>query len=110
MRRTRILWILVGASMMALFGAGCGLPTQADGREESTMLDASYSIEGMPVSRLEFEVFLKSLREIEGTWFCAETSEGGITGYDARDWRFARYEYRSESRRDGSVISIRKKR
>jgi hypothetical protein len=46
---------------------------------------AGYSINNKTVSEKEFNKFKDSLKEIKGTWFCAETNTGGTTGYDAKN-------------------------
>jgi hypothetical protein len=61
-----------------------------------------YLINNKSVSRKEFETFLATLKEVPGTWFCAETNKGGVTGYDALDSKGVVYRYRSESSPDGA--------
>lgn len=48
-------------------------------------IDPELIIDGESVNKIKFHEFLKSLKEVEGTWYCAETKNGGRTGYDARD-------------------------
>lgn len=57
----------------------------------------TYRLEDRILSAEEFLAFLKILKEEPHTWSCAETAEGGITRYEARDAAGALYEYRSES-------------
>jgi|GEM_PF-2185908 len=70
---------------------------------------AQYFIDGREVAAAEFEARLKSLKEVEHTWFCAETSDGGITGYDGKDESGAVYEYRAESGQKAGKSSLAKK-
>jgi hypothetical protein len=59
---------------------------------------ASYYIDYMEVSELDFMALFNALKEVEGTWYCAETREGGITGYDMRNpHNDKKYSYRSET-------------
>ena len=52
-----------------------------------------YEIDGRAVDKKRFEAFLASLKEIPGTWFCAEAMDGGRTGYDTEDSSGVRYKY-----------------
>jgi hypothetical protein len=69
----------------------------------------TYLINEKTVSKKQFEKFLATLKEVPGTWFCAETNVGGTTGYDAADKHGVLYLYRSETNADGAVNSIRLK-
>ena len=73
--------------------------------EEKT---ARYSINDAPVAADEFNAFLKTLREVRGTWFCAETNKGGTTGYDAVDTRGAVYQYRVYSESGNNRCTIKR--
>jgi hypothetical protein len=68
-----------------------------------------YTINGKTVSQEKFEKFFAGLKEIEGTWFCEETSTGGNTGYDATDKNGTVYEYVTKSDSGKSINSIRRK-
>jgi hypothetical protein len=68
-----------------------------------------YSIDDREASKGEFEKFLKTLKQIPHTWFCAETTKGGITGYDAEDKNGVKYEYRAYSETGNNKSSIKKK-
>jgi hypothetical protein len=68
-----------------------------------------YQINGLPVSEGSYNQFLSGLKELPHTWFCAETKEGGRTGYDAKDKKGVIYEVRFVSESGNSVSSIRKK-
>jgi hypothetical protein len=65
-----------------------------------------YLINEKSVSKKEFDKFLTTLKEVPGTWFCAETNVGGTTGYDAADNHGVLYMYKSETNADGTVNSI----
>ena len=64
-------------------------------------------IDDKTVPQKEFERFLASLTEIEHTWFCAETSDGGSTGYNAKNADGIVYEYRAETigKKNSNTIS-----
>jgi hypothetical protein len=51
------------------------------------------TIEGRVVSPAEFDAFLATLVEIPHTWYCAESTNGGRTGYDAQDAQGVRWTY-----------------
>ena len=56
-----------------------------------------YRIDGKPVSKEAFDKFEHKLGHWGGKehWSCAETSGGGITRYEARDWLGRLYQVRS---------------
>ena len=68
---------------------------------------AEYILNNREVSEQEFSKFLSTLKEVTGTWFCAETINGGITGYDAKNKYGAIYEYRVVSENKKSQFTIR---
>jgi len=68
-----------------------------------------YIINNNEVSKEEFDNFLKTLKEIEKTWFCAEMKDGGLTGYDASYTNGIVYEVRCKSNMNGSRNSVNKK-
>jgi len=72
----------------------------------SEKINAPYSIDNKEVSKEEFERFLANLKEVHNTWFCAETSTGGTTGYDATDQHGIIYEFRSTSDSGKSANTI----
>lgn len=72
-------------------------------------IKTEYTINDKKVTKEEFDDFLKSLKEIQHTWFCVETAKGGITGYDAQDKDGIVYEYRAVSESGNSKCSIKKK-
>jgi len=61
-----------------------------------------YLIVGKEVEPEKYKKFHAKLKAKSETWFCDETSNGGITGYDAVDKRGLLYEVRTES--DSGVI------
>lgn len=69
-----------------------------------------YSIDDIPVTAEDFAAFLKALREMPNTWFCAETNMGGITGYDAVDTRGVVYHYRTYSESGNNRCTIKRKK
>lgn len=72
-------------------------------------MSVDYKITGKSVSKEEFEEFLSTLKEIPHTWYCAETTTGGITGYDAKDFWGIEYEYRCNSEPEKSLCTISRK-
>ena len=72
-------------------------------------INTVYEINNKVVSKEKFEKFNKSLKEISGTWYCAETTTGGITGYDAKDKKGRIYEliYCSESGKSTNSIILK---
>ena len=76
-------------------------------KHKSTTL---YEIDGVKVSSVEFNKKLKSLKEIEHTWFCKMMDSGGQTGYDAKDTiANVVYEYKATSVDGDSRNTLRKK-
>jgi hypothetical protein len=70
---------------------------------------AEYKINNKVVSKDKFEKFNNTLKEINGTWYCAETMTGGITGYDAKDKKSDIYEVRScyDSGKSSNSITLK---
>ena len=68
-----------------------------------------YSIDNKKVSEKSFNKFLSGLTEIKGTWYCAETTTGGRTGYDMKDKNGIVYKYCASSDLNESKISLSKK-
>jgi hypothetical protein len=68
----------------------------------------TYEIDGARVTKAAFERFAKTLQEISGTWYCAETNDGGRTGYDAEDAAGARYAVCGITDAKGTRETIRK--
>ena len=65
-----------------------------------------FQIDFQSVSEEKFLAFQKTLSEVKGTWYCAETTEGGITGYDMTDKKGNVYKFRAKSGKNGSVTSL----
>lgn len=68
-----------------------------------------FLIEDKSVSKNEFDKFLATLKENPNTWFCAETTNGGRTGYDASDIEGVVYEIRFISEEVTTSFIRRKK-
>ncbi|MEW6515353.1 MAG: PDZ domain-containing protein [candidate division FCPU426 bacterium] len=65
-----------------------------------------YQINGKPVSYKEYQEFLQTLTGQEH-WSCAETNDGGITSWEAKDAKGRRYEVRAVSGGDNtSTITL----
>jgi hypothetical protein len=53
-------------------------------------------IEGKKVGQRAFKNFLAELEQMESTWMCIKTKEGGITRYQAKDKTGTIYQYEVE--------------
>lgn len=62
---------------------------------------ALYLIDGQEVSSAVYGAFRKSLKEVPGTWYCAEMSDGGATGMDGTASDGARYKIHEQSTERG---------
>lgn len=52
-----------------------------------------YTIDHKEVTEKEFTTFLAKLKQIDHTWYCDETMNGGNTGYDAKHKDGTVYKY-----------------
>lgn len=86
--------------LVALF-TSCSLHSK-----QSNMITEEYLINTKTVSRQTFDNFLSNLQEIPSTWYCAETNDGGRTGYKLKDSTGNVYVYVSVSKASGSKNSI----
>lgn len=68
----------------------------------------SYSINGKAVNKIEFDKLYHSLIEVKGTWYCAETDEGGKTGFDGKTKNGTVYEYKMISKKNQNIASLDK--
>jgi hypothetical protein len=50
-----------------------------------TQRQETFHVDGRAVDCDVFNAFLATLTEVPHTWYCAETTEGGDTGYDGTD-------------------------
>jgi hypothetical protein len=62
----------------------------------------NYAIDGKLVTEGEYRAFLKTLKGQE-KWYCEETKDGGITGWEAKDAAGRRYAIKSVSGGDNTV-------
>jgi hypothetical protein len=69
-----------------------------------------YTINDSAVTEKKFNEFLTGLKEIEGTWYCAETTTGGRTGYEAKDKNGMVYVYKAETDLNKNLNSISTKK
>jgi hypothetical protein len=67
-----------------------------------------YSIDGKRIEKSQFENILNKLVQIDRTWYCAETAEGGRTGYDAYDENGLKYKVEVATTNHGQFNSIKK--
>jgi hypothetical protein len=72
-------------------------------------MQSEYKIDNKMVTKEAFDKFLKELIELPHTWFCAETTNGGITGYDAKDRNGIIWEYRAASESGANRTTLTKK-
>jgi len=87
-------------------------PDKQKGKAHKVQNDSTkvtYILNDKEVNKKIFDYVLSGLTEIQGTWFCAETSKGGITGYDANDKNGVVYEYRTNSEPFNNKCTITKK-
>jgi len=62
-------------------------------------------IDGRPVSRAEFDLLFKTLKQTDG-WFCDETTTGGETGWNAVDPQGVKYRYKAVTDGDQNTQSL----
>lgn len=70
---------------------------------------SQFYIEDKKVTEVAFNKLLKSLTEIEGTWYCAETTTGGRTGYRAKDKQGKVYVYTATTDNGKTISTLKKK-
>lgn len=63
----------------------------------------TFHMDNKKVSQRAFKKFLSNLTQVEGTWQCTKTRQGGITSYDAKDKEdiVYHYEIRQETSPEG---------
>lgn len=84
---------------------------QKTGKEKHAVREAKeprWSIDDKPVSKAEYEALHKTLKSYRN-WYCAETTDGGITGEEMKDAKGVVYDVRVEVNRSGTHSSIRRK-
>ncbi len=94
------IFFVVVICLIILLSTPAGEVKKTKNKKVNNMEESSkeeYRINDQIVTQEEFINFLNTLKEIQGTWFCAETKMGGSTGYDAKDKDGNIYEYRSNS-------------
>lgn len=97
--------ILAGLACGKKSDTGTGKPADIKTSQDGT----SYRLDGKSASSGEFQETLSRLKQVSGTWFCAETKNGGITGYDMKDRDGRLYEFRSVSENGSNWSEIRRK-
>jgi hypothetical protein len=72
---------------------------------------AEYAIDGKAVEKKEFDAFIATLKEVPHTWYCGESTRGGITGYEGVNAQGTVYVCRfiSENGSSRSTITRKKK-
>ncbi len=85
-----------------------GTTASAQKQKHKNKAVTEYTIDDKKVSKKEFNNFLSGLKEQEHTWFCDETSTGGMTGYDGKDKDGVLYEYRAETDSGSQKNTIKK--
>lgn len=66
-----------------------------------------HRIDGKKVTKAEFERLFATLKE-SGGWFCAETTTGGETGWEAVDPNGAKYQYTAVTDGDRNTQDLRR--
>lgn len=56
-----------------------------------------YFIDGQEVDAASFEKFKELLTPVEGTWYCADMNDGGMTSEDLRSTEGVVYRYEAET-------------
>lgn len=76
--------------------------------QDSTSRSIKYTYNGQVIKEKLFKDYLKQLKEVPGTWYCVEMSDGGATGYDCKDKDGKVYTYGciSTSRRNECYLEI----
>lgn len=90
---------LVPVMALALLLSACvgGKQNPSVDTNRISTADESYMIDGKSVPAAEFNRFQKALKEVPGTWFCAEMKDGGETGFDAKNRLGTVYQVRLRS-------------
>jgi|GEM_PF-4157013 len=101
--------ILTGIILCSLIIGSCTVQREIDTIKSpgNKANKTEYIINNRKVSEQEFNTLLSTLKTITGTWFCAETINGGITGYDVKNKNGVVYEYRVVSENKNSQFTIR---
>jgi hypothetical protein len=76
--------------------------------KKTEIREATYYIDEKLSSNKEFKKFRDSLKEVEGTWFCGETSHGGMVGYNLKDEEGNIYKYKTVSENGATKTTITK--
>ncbi len=66
----------------------------------------TFHVDGAVVDRDAFNAFLATLTEVPHTWYCAESTEGGTTGYDGTDADGVRWTYLAETDSQGTRNTV----
>lgn len=106
------IFIVIVLYLIIVFTEAAGEFKKTKNKKANNMEDSSkveYRINDKIVTEEEFINFLNTLTEVQGTWFCAETKKGGMTGYDAKDKDGIIYEYRANSEPGNNKSTITKK-
>jgi hypothetical protein len=114
MKKTILILISIFSTIILAFGAFKYPPDintsfKHKYQDYKDSLKSEYFIDNKMVTKEKFNNFLSSLKENTGSWFCAETKNGGITGYDAKDIKGKIYEVRFYYESGNSKSTIKKK-
>jgi hypothetical protein len=91
-----IMCLILGFGMMPIMG-------QSNNTSE-------YKIDGAIVEKKTFDAFLATLKEVPHTWFCGESTRGGMTGYDGVNAQGTVYICRFVSENGSSRLTITRKK
>jgi hypothetical protein len=88
MKRNTFILRTVAIIVLTTLGVQMSAQTSNAQKEKTvTMEDRKtitiFHIDSKKVSKRAFHKFLSNLTQVEGTWQCTKTKQGGITSYDA---------------------------
>lgn len=105
--------ILLTIALLLTFGYTENISAQTDNSKQTkskknkkVKSKYEYLINDNKTSKEEFDALLKSLTEIEGTWYCKLTTDGGKTGFEAKDSNNIIYVYHSSTISDVTKSSL----
>lgn len=100
--------VLILLGILIVF-AGCSVALHRKGLDSKRVKSEAFFIDDKQVDQEHFISALRELKEIEHTWFCRETAEGGETGYNVKDKNDVIYEYRDKVDQKGRISTIRRR-
>ena len=105
----RVMRILVMTFIFVGLGHAYSQELELEFESEADSLSAYY-IDGIGVGAEIFDSLLLELKQIRGSWYCDDMSDGGQTGYDAKDKKGNVYSYYCLTHPRNSHCSIEKQK